>query len=344
MKETISLTQYEMNVKTMALKTSGLPVGHAEDPSCRPGAVKKILFLASNPKDTAPLRLNEEVREIREGLRRSKYREHFEIHTLWAVRFKDLRRALLDVEPHIVHFSGYGEKNSLLLEDETGYAAPVTVGAIAELFALFSHTIECAVFTAGYCKQQAEAVNTAVKYVIAMPDDIKEEKTIDFILGFYDALGAGKTIEEAFKFGRNAMMTYERPSFLINPDIHVPPARGHLTGREKGPRKTAAHDPGEESWFRLRRDMQQMAKTSVYGECSLEIIFVEPQLTSILPDTKRGMSEIESGNALELLEDFVFKRNRFAGEDRGKLPALLFGDYGSGKDGVRRITFTILII
>ncbi|MBW4435196.1 MAG: hypothetical protein KME28_26665 [Pelatocladus maniniholoensis HA4357-MV3] len=39
--------------------------------------VKKILILAANPKDIGRLRLNEEVRDIQEGLGRSKSRERF---------------------------------------------------------------------------------------------------------------------------------------------------------------------------------------------------------------------------------------------------------------------------
>ena len=39
---------------------------------------KKILILAANPKDTTRLRLDEEVREIKEGLRLSKKRDLFD--------------------------------------------------------------------------------------------------------------------------------------------------------------------------------------------------------------------------------------------------------------------------
>ncbi len=55
----------------------------------------KILILAANPKDTRPLRLDEEVREIEEGLRRAKKRDQFSIQQRWAVRPKDLRQAML---------------------------------------------------------------------------------------------------------------------------------------------------------------------------------------------------------------------------------------------------------
>jgi hypothetical protein len=36
---------------------------------------KKILILAANPLETAHLRLDKEMREIEEGLRRSKWRD-----------------------------------------------------------------------------------------------------------------------------------------------------------------------------------------------------------------------------------------------------------------------------
>jgi hypothetical protein len=72
--------------------------------------MKKILILTANPKNTDKLRLDEEVREIEEGLQRSRRRDQFEIISRWAVRPDDLRRALLDHEPQIVHFSGIGSK------------------------------------------------------------------------------------------------------------------------------------------------------------------------------------------------------------------------------------------
>ncbi len=79
--------------------------------------MKKLLLLSANPKDTTQLRVDEEMREIREGLRRSKQRENFVIETAQAVRYRDIRRAILDHEPNIVHFSGHGsEQNGLIFE------------------------------------------------------------------------------------------------------------------------------------------------------------------------------------------------------------------------------------
>jgi hypothetical protein len=63
-------------------------------------SLKKILILAANPKNTTPLRLDQEVREIDEGLTRAKQRDRFELEQKWAVRPRDVQRAILDLSPH----------------------------------------------------------------------------------------------------------------------------------------------------------------------------------------------------------------------------------------------------
>ncbi len=56
---------------------------------------QKILTLAANPKNTSHLRLEQEVRAIDEGLRRSKNRDRFRLVSKGAVQTDDLRRSLL---------------------------------------------------------------------------------------------------------------------------------------------------------------------------------------------------------------------------------------------------------
>ncbi len=168
--------------------------------------VKKILILASNPKATPQLRLDEEVREIDEGLRRSKHRDRFEIHTRLAVRLRDLRRALLDVEPHIVHFTGHGKEDGILVEDELGMAVRISVKALAGLFALCADQVECVILSACLSAPQATAISKHIHYVIGMRKEIEDKAAVEFAVGFYDALGAGKPVEQAFEFGCNAIL------------------------------------------------------------------------------------------------------------------------------------------
>jgi hypothetical protein len=168
--------------------------------------VKKILILTANPKNTDKLRLDEEVREIQAGLERAQKRDQFEIVTRWALRGDDLRRALLDHEPQIVHFSGHGGgKHGLALENNSGQMQLISTESLARLFKLFKDKIECVVFNACYSEAQAEAIHQHIDCVVGMNKAIGDRAAIEFAVGFYDALGAGKSYEVAYDFGCSAI-------------------------------------------------------------------------------------------------------------------------------------------
>ena len=163
---------------------------------------KRILILSANPKGTSQLRLDEEVREIREGLRRSKVREQFSLESVGAVRYRDIHRTILDYDPHILHFSGHGAgEEGLVFEDETGQEKLVDAEALAGLFRLFANQLECVVLNACYSQVQAEAIAEYVLYVIGMSKAIKDKAANEFAVGFYDGLGAGKNYEYAYQLG-----------------------------------------------------------------------------------------------------------------------------------------------
>ncbi len=168
--------------------------------------VKKILILSANPKNTSKLRLDEEVREIEASWERCKYREQFQIISKWAVRSDTLRQALLDHEPLIVHFCGHGVgAEGLALENKLGEMQLVSTTSLAGLFELFKGKIGCVVLNACYSEAQAEAIYQHVDCVIGMNQAIGDNAAIQFAKGFYDGLGAGRTFENAFYFGRNAI-------------------------------------------------------------------------------------------------------------------------------------------
>ncbi|EKU98266.1 putative low-complexity protein [Leptolyngbya sp. PCC 7375] len=164
--------------------------------------VKKILVLTANPQNSNQRRLEAEVREIQTGLERAKKRDQFEIIAKWAVRTNDLRRALLDYEPQIVHFSGYGTTTKgLALESETGHIQIVHTAALTSLFEVFKDKVECVLLSACYSVEQAEAISQFIPYVIGMNHEIGASAALEFTVGFYDALGAGRSIDDAFKLG-----------------------------------------------------------------------------------------------------------------------------------------------
>ncbi len=162
---------------------------------------RTILFLATNPKNAAKLRLDEEIRDVTEALKSSKNRSRFDLKQQWATRHRDVRRAMMDFNPQIVHFSGHGVgEPGLLIEDEIGQAKLLTSDALIGLFEDATQ-VECVLLNACYSEVQAEAIAQHVPYVIGMNQAIGDKAALEFAVGFYDALGAGLSIERAYKEG-----------------------------------------------------------------------------------------------------------------------------------------------
>ncbi|KAB8332652.1 CHAT domain-containing protein [Scytonema tolypothrichoides VB-61278] len=170
--------------------------------SDNPSQNRKILLMSANPSGTSPLRLDEEMREIKEGLRRAKKRDRYSIDRAEAVRYRDIHRAILEYEPHIIHFSGHGSfEDGLVFEDEASQIKLVDAQALAGLFQLFADQVECVVLNACYSEYQARAIAQHIHYVVGMSQAIQDRAAIEFAVGFYDALGADKSYEFAYKLG-----------------------------------------------------------------------------------------------------------------------------------------------
>ena len=157
----------------------------SQSPS-KPTQQQKILILAAIPHG---LRLDIEMREIEEAIRRSIKRDLFEIRIRTAVRPQDIRRAIAEEEPQIVHFCGHGlEDGSLLLEDEERNNKPVSPEALASLFELHAEYVKCVLLNACYSEKPAVAISQYISYVIGMNNPIKDRASIALARGFYDGL------------------------------------------------------------------------------------------------------------------------------------------------------------
>ncbi|MBD2200740.1 AAA-like domain-containing protein [Calothrix anomala FACHB-343] len=148
---------------------------------------QKILILAAIPDG---LRLDREIRKIEECIRRAVRRDMFEVDIRTAVRPQDIRRAIAEETPQIVHFCGHGLKDgSLLLEDEGGRNKAVSPEGLASLFKLHADYVNCVVLNGGYSTKTAEAISQYINYVIGINQPIEDKAAIQFAQGFYDGLG-----------------------------------------------------------------------------------------------------------------------------------------------------------
>lgn len=148
---------------------------------------QKILILTAIPHG---LRLDREIREIEEAIRRATNRDFFEIRIRTAVRPQDIRRAIAEEQPQIVHFCGHGlEDGSLLLEDDGGNNKAVSPEGLASLFKLHAGYVKCVLLNACYSEKPAVAISQYINYAIGMNQPIEDKAAIAFAQGFYDGLG-----------------------------------------------------------------------------------------------------------------------------------------------------------
>ena len=167
---------------------------------------RKILMMTANPTDTARLFLEKEIVAIKEGLDAASRSKQFEFIVKTKITMTDLRRAMLNESPQIVHFSGHGAgEQGILLEGDSGKTQLVSSDALAGLFELFAETLECVVLNACYSATQADAIARHIPYVIGMSGVISDGAACEFAVAFYDALGAGKDIPFAHKIACNAI-------------------------------------------------------------------------------------------------------------------------------------------
>ena len=168
---------------------------------------KTILFLAANPKNTSQLDLEKEVAEVKKELQRLQRHKQFVFEQQWATTLEALRHALLDHQPHIVHFSGHGAGQAgIVLENENGESQLVSGETLAHFFKPFAdRRIECVILNACFSALQASHIVKDVNFVIGMNQPIKDKAAIQFAIGFYDALAAGESIATAFDLGRTSI-------------------------------------------------------------------------------------------------------------------------------------------
>jgi WD40 repeat protein len=207
------------------------------DPS--PSSTVTILFLGANPSDTTRRALDREVREIQERLHASAYRDRIRVFQAWAVGPGDLQACLLRHEPDVVHFSGQGsEAGLLLLEDDLGRAFAVNKASLTGLFQILRREIRCVVLSACFSADQAQAIAAHIDCVVGMNASVPEESAITFAGAFYQALGFGRSVADAFALGRNAVGLKDLPAedapVLLSRE-GVDPGVVHLVAASEGP-------------------------------------------------------------------------------------------------------------
>lgn len=181
----------------------------------------KILFLSAGADEESWSRLAREAREISLRLRAAEERDSFELITEWAVRAGDLQRCLLQHRPHIVHLGGLTtEAGEVLLADDSDNTRPVDSRALAELFTILEDNIRVVLLSVPDADGVAREIAKTVDYAISMSGAISSQTAITFSAHFYQGLGFGRTVADAFRLAKNQLLLGGNPDYE-KPLLHV---------------------------------------------------------------------------------------------------------------------------
>ena len=172
---------------------------------------------------TKPFRLDEEVRDIGEMIRKSEHRDAVRLESRWAVRPLDVLQAINECKPTIIHFSGHGsDQEEIVFQDEYGQTKVVSKEAIVQTMAAASGNIEIVFFNTCYSRSQAEAVVQHVASAIGMNTSIGDDAARVFAAQFYSAIGFGLSVQTAFGQAKAALMLEGIPE-ESTPELFIAP-------------------------------------------------------------------------------------------------------------------------
>lgn len=182
-----------------------------------------VLFFAADPFSAPPgggprLQLDRDVRLTREKVRGAPYHKLLTFDYWLAARPDDLIQGLNEQSPRVVHFSGHGTSDGLVLEATDGSPHLVSSAALEDLFDVFRGDIQVVFLNACLSLPQARAIAAVVGCAIGTGRRISDEAAMTFAASFYRALAFGHSVQTAFKQARVALKL-EHPGEEETPQI-----------------------------------------------------------------------------------------------------------------------------
>lgn len=166
----------------------------------------KVLFLAANPLNGRPLKIDKEASDLKEQLAQVRDAKiAVDVEHSWAIRTDQLQREVLNAKPEVLHFSGHGNTGILIFEDAAGNAVPISGEALAGLIELMP-TIKCVVLNACFSDSISKLVTPHVEAVIGCDVSIGDTAAILFTRAFYRALAHGETVQRSFELAKNDLV------------------------------------------------------------------------------------------------------------------------------------------
>ena len=188
------------------LETIEMKIEEISDKSFESSAkskAKPILFISANPRypNISTLAVDFELSRLKTEFVKGKYDEQFEfLFPEFAIDKANFLK-ISDNKPYILHFSGHGNTEGILIQD--GNNKPKRVGNefLEYFFRDLDGITELVVLNSCLSVNQAEAISSHVPFVVGTSCKIPDPLAIAFSEGLYNGLGEGIGIEMSIKRG-----------------------------------------------------------------------------------------------------------------------------------------------
>lgn len=178
-----------------------------------PPETLRILILCAAAQ--GDLRITREHSRIREAVVAAKYRDRVEIEPRLSATTRDLQEGIARFRPHIVHFSGHGDKNLLVFEDDRddfhdeGEDVEVTGDAFVAACGATDTPPTLVVVNACRSKATADAlVASFAPLAIGMTDAIDDIDALRYAGALYSHIVNGHSIGTAHHAGIAAVQLH----------------------------------------------------------------------------------------------------------------------------------------
>ena len=206
----------------------------------------RILAATATPTDEPPLNLENELLKLKSTLQESEQSSRIDLRIEENVTRNQLRQAIEDYKPHILHFAGHGKRGAnmgeLALTSDDGCADMVSAEELlaliqgADLQLIILNACETAMapeakHSSGFVTQSLARFLTkaGTPAVIGMQYRIPDEIAHNFSLDFYKALGKNKPIDQALLTTRKGLyFDQEDKNFWAIPVLYLRSDDGRL--------------------------------------------------------------------------------------------------------------------
>lgn len=160
----------------------------------------KILYLAATPTSEERLRVDREYAELQNLIDTPLFKDRIQLYSRHAATPQEILTAFNRIKPDIIHFSGHGDDQGILVDDGTtdGYSGiGIDYDILAKMIKSLEATPKVLILNSCHSASQIDQFLEVCPLVIGMNKSINDETGIKFTTTFYAALSNGVNVQNA---------------------------------------------------------------------------------------------------------------------------------------------------